>query len=118
MSMAYHFPKGGGAVRSVAVLTATGILSQLIGFGYRVLLTRLAGAEILGLYQLLLPVYAVLLSLTSVGLTQAVSNLSARYEVLGNRPSGIVPIQVAFDRICQMDSFLLEHYTSRVKEYR
>ncbi|MBR5792695.1 MAG: oligosaccharide flippase family protein [Ruminiclostridium sp.] len=82
---AYHFQKGGGAVRSVAVLTATGILSQLIGFGYRVLLTRLAGAEILGLYQLLLPVYAVLLSLTSVGLTQAVSNLSARYEVLGNR---------------------------------
>ena len=70
---------------SVAILTVTGILSQLIGFGYRVLLTRLAGAEILGLYQLLLPVYAVLLSLTSVGLTQAVSNLSARYEVLGNR---------------------------------
>ncbi|MBQ5584446.1 MAG: oligosaccharide flippase family protein [Ruminiclostridium sp.] len=82
---AYPFPKGGGAVRSVAILTMTGILSQLVGFGYRVLLTRLAGAEILGLYQLLLPVYAVLLSLTSVGLTQAVSNLSARYEVLGNR---------------------------------
>ena len=72
-------------MRSVAVLTGTGILSQLIGFGYRVLLTRLAGAEILGLYQLILPVYSVLLSLTSVGLTQAVSNLSARYEVLGNR---------------------------------
>lgn len=72
-------------MRSVAVLTMTGILSQLVGFVYRVLLTRLAGAEILGLYQLLLPVYAVLLSLTSVGLTQAVSNLSARYEVLGNR---------------------------------
>lgn len=83
--MAYPFPKGGGTMRAVAVLTVTGILSQLIGFGYRVLLTRLAGAEILGLYQLILPVYSVLLSLTSVGLTQAVSNLSARYEVLGNR---------------------------------
>ena len=70
---------------SVAILTVTGILSQLIGFGYRVLVTRLAGAEILGLYQLLLPVYAVLLSLTSVGLAQGVSNLSAQYEVLGNR---------------------------------
>ena len=82
---AYPFPKGGGTMRAVAVLTVTGILSQLVGFGYRVLVTRLAGAEILGLYQLILPVYSVLLSLTSVGLTQAVSNLSARYEVLGNR---------------------------------
>lgn len=77
--------KGVRPVHAVVILTVTGILSQFIGFGYRVLLTRLAGAEILGLYQLLLPVYAVLLSLTSVGLTQAVSNLSARYEVLGNR---------------------------------
>ena len=50
LSMAYPFPKGGGTMRAVAVLTVTGILSQLIGFGYRVLLTRLAGAEILGLY--------------------------------------------------------------------
>lgn len=72
-------------MRSVAVLTITGVLSQLVGFVYRIFLTRMAGAEILGLYQLILPVYSVLLSLTSVGLTTAVSNLSARYEALGNR---------------------------------
>ena len=66
-------------MRSVALLTITGILSQLVGFVYRVFLTRMAGAEILGLYQLILPIYSVLLSLTSVGLTTAVSNLSARY---------------------------------------
>lgn len=70
---------------AVALLTLTGVLSQAVGFVYRVLLTRLAGAEILGLYQLILPVYSVLLSLTSVGLTTAVSNLSAQYEVLGDR---------------------------------
>lgn len=56
-------------MRGVAVLTITGVLSQLVGFVYRIGLTRLAGAEILGLYQLILPVYSVLLSLTSVGLT-------------------------------------------------
>ena len=72
-------------MRSVALLTITGILSQLVGFVYRVFLTRMAGAEILGLYQLILPIYSVLLSLTSVGLTTAVSNLSARYEALDNR---------------------------------
>ena len=68
---------GGEPVRGVAVLTLTGVLSQVVGFVYRILLTRLAGAEILGLYQLILPVYSVLLSLTSVGLTTGVSNLSA-----------------------------------------
>ena len=52
-------------MRGVAVLTITGVLSQLVGFVYRIGLTRLAGAEILGLYQLILPVYSVLLSLTS-----------------------------------------------------
>lgn len=72
-------------MQAVVVLTVTGALSQLIGFVYRILLTRMAGAEILGLYQLILPVYSVLLSLTLVGLTTAVSNLSARYEALGNR---------------------------------
>ncbi len=72
-------------MRSVAVLTGTGVLSQLVGFLYRILLTRLAGAEILGLYQLILPLYSVLLSLTGVGLYTAVSNLSARYQALGNR---------------------------------
>ena len=56
---------------SVALLTVTGILSQAVGFAYRVGLTRLAGAEIMGLYQLILPVYSILLSLTSVGLTTA-----------------------------------------------
>ena len=65
-------------MRGVAVLTITGVLSQLVGFVYRIGLTRLAGAEILGLYQLILPVYSVLLSLTSVGLTQSSSRAKAR----------------------------------------
>ena len=72
-------------MRGVVVLTMTGVLSQVVGFVYRIVLTRLAGAEILGLYQLILPVYSVLLSLTSVGLTTAVSNLSAWYQALGNQ---------------------------------
>lgn len=69
----------------VAMLTLTGLGSQLVGFLFRVLLTRMAGAEVLGLYQMLLPVYGVLTAFTAGGLTTGVSNLSARYCVLGNR---------------------------------
>ena len=67
------------------VLTGTGIVGQFLGFVYRILLSRLIGAEIMGLYQLIMPVYAVLLSLTAVGLTAAVSNLSASYSARGDR---------------------------------
>ena len=66
-------------------LTGLSAVSQLLGFGYRVLLSRMAGAEVMGLYQLSLPVYSVLLSLTAVGLTAAVSNLTSQYLALGNR---------------------------------
>lgn len=67
------------------VLTGTSIVSQLLGFVYRIFLSRLIGAEIMGLYQLIMPVYAVIMSLTVVGLTVSVSNLSSRYHALGNR---------------------------------
>ena len=67
------------------LLTAVGLFSQLVGFGYRVALSRLVGAETMGLYQLIMPVYSTLMSLTAIGLTVAVSTLSARAMALGDR---------------------------------
>ncbi len=64
------------------LLTATGLFSQAVGFVYRMLLSRLIGAETMGLYQLVMPVYSLLMSVTAVGLTVAVSTLSARYHAL------------------------------------
>lgn len=66
------------------LLTATGLFSQLVGFFYRMMLSRLIGAETMGLYQLVMPVYSVMMSVTAVGLTVAVSTLSARYHALGD----------------------------------
>ena len=67
------------------VLTGTSIVSQVLGFIYRIFLSRLIGAEVMGLYQLIMPVYSVVMSLTAVGLTVAVSNLSSEYHALHNR---------------------------------
>ena len=78
---------GASAGRDVLVLTVLGGISQLLAFGYRAALVRLVGAGVMGLYQLLMPVLSVLLSLTAVGLTAAVSNLTARYLALGDRLS-------------------------------
>lgn len=76
--------KRSSALHGVFLLTMTGIVSQIIGFVYRIGLSQLIGAENLGLYQLLMPVYSVLLSLTSVGLCSSVAYLSARFQAVEN----------------------------------
>lgn len=83
------------------ILTGTSIVSQFLGFVYRILLSRLIGAEVMGLYQLIMPVFSVIMALTAVGLTVAVSNLSSQYhagatgppsaQVLPPLPGGISP---------------------------
>ena len=76
--------KASSAFGNVLLLTAVGIVSQVIAFVYRIALSRLIGAEVLGIYQLIMPVYAVLLSLSAVGLSTAVSYLSARLQAVGD----------------------------------
>ena len=70
------------------LLTGTGLFSQILGFFYRIALSRLIGAEVMGLYQLIMPVYSVFLSIAAVGLTTAVSTLTAEYQAL-RRPAAI-----------------------------
>lgn len=74
-----------GILRGTALLTLTGIASQVLGFFYRIALSRLIGAETMGLFQLIMPLYSVLLAATAVGLTAAVSTLSAHKLALGRR---------------------------------
>ena len=69
--------------RGTLLLTVSGAAAQALGFFYRAALTRLIGAENMGLYQLILPVYAVVQSLAYVGLTVTVSRLTAEYCALG-----------------------------------
>ena len=68
----------------VMFLTVFSVLSQLLGFLYRVCLSRMVGAQVMGLYQLVMPVYSVLMSVTAIGLTAAVSNLTSRYLAMNN----------------------------------
>lgn len=76
--------RGSSLLSGTLLLTAVGLFSQALGFLYRIALSRMVGAEVMGLYQLVMPVFSVLLSLTAVGLTVAVSTLSARYQALND----------------------------------
>lgn len=63
------YPILSGAV----LLTAAGILSRLIGFFYKIFLSREVGAEALGIYQLIFPIAGMCFSLTSAGIQTAIS---------------------------------------------
>lgn len=55
------------------LLTATGVLTRLIGFFYKIFLSREVGAEALGIYQLIFPITGICFSLTSAGIQTALS---------------------------------------------
>ena len=59
------------------ILTLTGLVSRMIGFFYRIYLSRLFGEEGMGLYQLLSPVLSLSFSLTAAGYQTAISKLVA-----------------------------------------
>lgn len=71
------------ALYGTALLTAAQLLSQLLAFVYRMFLSRMIGPETMGLYQLIMPVYSVLMSICVTGLTVAVATLSSEYDARG-----------------------------------
>ncbi len=59
------------------ILTLTGLVSRVIGFFYRIFLSRLFGEEGMGIYQLIAPVLALSFSVTAAGIQTAVSKYVA-----------------------------------------
>lgn len=60
-------------ITGTIILTVTGMVSRLIGFFYRIYLSRMFGEEGMGIYQLLGPVMALTFSVTAAGLQTAIS---------------------------------------------
>lgn len=62
------------------LLTSAGILSKIIGFFYRIFLSRTIGAEGLGIYQLIFPISTICFAITVSGLSTALSKYIAEYQ--------------------------------------
>lgn len=75
------------AAYGALLLTVVNLFSQLIAFFYRIILSRLIGAEGMGLFQLVFPVYNMVMSITVSGLTVAVSRMSAEFAAGNRRPA-------------------------------
>lgn len=64
-------------ITGTLLLTFTGVLSRVIGFFYRIFLSRTIGAEGLGIYQLIFPVLTMCISLSASGVQTSISKFVA-----------------------------------------
>lgn len=67
-------------IRGTLLLTGAGVLTRIIGFFYRIFLSRTIGEEGMGIYQLTAPVMALSYCLTCSGIQTAISKHVASYQ--------------------------------------
>ena len=67
--------KKGKIVKNATVLGLSAFFSKLLGAIYRVPLTNMLGTLGLGIYQLIFPVYALLLDFSGAGVPSELSRL-------------------------------------------
>ena len=67
--------------KALAILTSFSVLTRALGFLFRIFLSRLIGAEGLGVYQISFSVFIVLETFVSSGLPLVVSKLTSNYSV-------------------------------------
>lgn len=74
-------------ITGTLILTLTGVISRIIGFFYRIFLSRCIGEEGMGIYQLLSQVMAISFSLTCAGIQTSISKYTAYYMAKNDRQS-------------------------------
>lgn len=65
--------------KTVALITVFSVLTRVLGFLFRIFLSRVVGAEALGIYQVAFSVFMVLLTVISSGLPLIISRMSATF---------------------------------------
>ena len=83
-------------ITGTIILTLTGFASRFIGFFYRIFLSRLFGAEGMGIYQLISPVLALSFSLTVAGMQTAISKYVANETITKDYKSSALHLSTGF----------------------
>lgn len=71
-------------IQGAFILTMTNLITGVLSFAFRILLSRSIGAEGVGVYQLVLPLYTLFITLVSGGVITAISKLIAEQQIKSN----------------------------------
>ncbi|MGC5327986.1 stage V sporulation protein B [Brevibacillus sp. SYSU BS000544] len=66
------------------ILIAAGAVTKVLGFAHRIILSRIIGAEGMGLYQMVVPILYFLITLTTFGLPVAIAKQVAETEAIND----------------------------------
>ena len=81
-------------IKGAILLTAAGLITRIIGFFYRIFLSRTIGAEGMGLYQLIFPIYGIVFSLSVAPIQTSISRFVAA-EKSSRREGGVITTLIA-----------------------
>lgn len=104
-------------IKGTFILTAAGIATRLIGFFYRIFLSRIFHAEGVGLYQLIFPVYALCFSATSAGIQVALSRIVAKNTALKREKEALCSLKAALLFTTTLSFFaalLIQHFAKYI----
>lgn len=102
-------------IRGTFILTITGLSTRFLGFFFRMFLSHTFGAEQVGLYQLIFPIYGLCFSLSCAGIETALSRCVAQKTAKNDSLSAD---HLLFQALCcslflsLILSFSLHHYAS------
>lgn len=82
-------------LKGTFILTFSSLFSRILGFIYRIFISRFFPTEEIGLYQLIFPVYALGFSLASAGLQSALSRCTARYCAQNQKHKAVLSLKSA-----------------------
>ncbi|MDF2614794.1 MAG: polysaccharide biosynthesis protein [Clostridia bacterium] len=82
-------------IAGTLILTLASLITRLLGFGFRVYMSNIMGAEGMGLYQLLFPIYMLLWAASSAGISLAVSKLVAEQTSRGQHSNAVRILKIS-----------------------
>ena len=94
-------------ITGTATLVLTGLLTRFLGFYYRIFLSSQIGAEGIGLYQMIFPLYILCISLSSSGIQLGICQLVSKNEGKGKSIlfTGLL-ISLPLSIICSIAMFI------------
>ncbi|MCI9079373.1 MAG: polysaccharide biosynthesis protein [Lachnospiraceae bacterium] len=63
-------------IKGTIILAIAGVITRIIGFFYRIFLAGLLGSELLGIYQLVFPIYSICFTIYGAGIQTAISQIT------------------------------------------
>ncbi len=100
-------------IKSTIILLIGGLITKLLGMIIKIVMSRLIGAEGLGLYMMILPTFSLFITISQFGLPVALSKLVAEDTKNNKRLMfSIIPISLIINIILILIIFLIAPYLS------